>query len=173
MTREEAERIIVGLLQRARANFERDGDLVSVAFILAARAPDGRVLDPPGLVIMPTPWANVEEKDRYVAKIAELAEQTKAIGVFFLNEAWWKVVGPGEAGARAVRRAARRGVEREPERQEVIVLSAEHLAWKGVRMWKADITRDETGAPTLGPFAELPEMSETTGRMFGLLPVRH
>jgi hypothetical protein len=87
-----------------------------------------------------------------------------AVGVAVISEAWL-------ARSEGPRDALPANLSTYAGREEVLFVAVEHRAIDGgaTRCWRASITRDAAGVPTLGPFL-LTAGGETSGRMVGLLP---
>ena len=95
-----------------------------------------------------------------------LLVRERARGVAVMGEVWYA---SQEAGA--TRSALPADLSTYEGRRERVVVMVEHraIADSVARMWRAEITRDGSGAPTLGPWA-LGEGETYSGRMVGLLP---
>lgn len=150
-TREGVEEYVVQVVQRgARLNFEHDGYLRTVAFVLVTRdiktgqdLPDGV-----GIVVVGCdPFRGEEDKDNFANGIRQIAKDGRAVGVVFLSEVWSVFYNaPKEGDGDKILKemeawyASGRSLESHPNRQECLYMVLEHKT--GHRVWQCWIHRD-------------------------------
>jgi hypothetical protein len=139
------------LFESARGNFERDGHLVPVAFLLAQRDPETQKPYPrTGVLPVVVDFGpNGDHKSQAIQAVKALGEKADAFAVIWIAEAWMKTMGK-EATQTDLDRMQQNGVEAEADRTECIHAILDHPQLQ--RMWVAPITRDSAGKPTLGSF---------------------
>lgn len=111
-------------------------------------------------LVVPMPSS---DKDVAIKMMKELFEITKAIRYIFVDEAWVLTAKLGEIDEE---RTMRDGIRNNPNREEAVIFMAEDRD----RMMTARrmITRS-SGNPDLGPLIFDDDMTESMGRMVGLL----
>lgn len=144
-------------LTLARAMFEEMGE-IGVRQALIDTGNGGRAL-----AAIP----NVRgHRDAIMDALRALLRRERAVGVAVLSESWHA---PQPAGV--PRSALPADLSTYEGRLECVSAFVEHRALEGgaTRVWRAEITRDTAGAPTLGPW-QLGVGETYSGRMVGLLP---
>jgi hypothetical protein len=145
---------------------ERDRVIPLVGIVATWNAPARRSFaEPTGIeILMPDmdagPTFDQVERQKTLASrfIRRLAIESKAIGVVTAMECWLTT------------NMSFRGKDfaKDPERQEVIVLLAEHIRFPAARLLTAKISRDAAGKGTAAPYVEN-EGVRMSGRFTDLL----
>lgn len=119
------------LIPLARANLERDGHLLPVAFIFTRDYTGGEIVG--------CPWHDNEEKEQAIIVLRERCRDMDACAIAMLNEAWQANIPDGKWDGTPASQM--------PDKKEVVILYVEELdgCWRGT----ADITR-ANGRPTFG-----------------------
>jgi hypothetical protein len=153
----------------ARANFERDGELIPIAAFLMTKNPETREeLPGPQVAFLPLidGALNPENKDKLAEFIRMFAERAGCIGYVMCVEAW------ALEGSKADFASVEGEVSKHPDRKEVVMCNFEHVGFEGSRLWMADIDR-ASGTPTLKEFADFSVTGPgavSGGRFVGVLP---
>ncbi len=147
-------------LDIARRIFDGQGQLARVAY----------VEDPRGRHLFPVPVPHPSQPrvgDALMRALADVLAANGAVGVAQLAECWTVATTAEGRQAMPVDLADADG------RVEVVMVLVEHYDVEGglTRAWRAAITRDAAGRPTLGPWL-LTTGSVASGRMIGLLRPR-
>lgn len=152
--------LMVGMKQ----NFERDGYLAPVAFLVGcdrpaqprARVGQFTVMEvmPNVVLISTSQLESSEDKRRFAYLIRGCAAASHAAGVLFGSEAWLATVAPNDE--EKIARIARDGVESLADHREGIIVLLEHRGLTNrIAQWQADIERDGKTV-TLKDFVDLP-----------------
>lgn len=180
-TREGALELVASIMNTMRENFQRDGYLTPVAFVIMTTDPRNNTTleEPQVAVVFPSSMSDEDEKDGFREALGKIVQQSHAIGVLLGVEAWTASLdqkalsdeekkNPEEAIKRKMRN--RRPSEM-PDRKEGLFVTFEHRAFGAKTMsWHAEITRNQKNEPSLGDF-EGGEMDRAEGRFAQFLPV--
>jgi hypothetical protein len=167
---EGAEKWVHEMLEIARGNFEKDGELTPVAFFLMTRHPETKKDFPePQIAIVAIGDGLAPGRKEQLSEFLHMfAERSNAIGYLMATEAWGV---EGDAADKKFMREYREGdIEKRADRTEMIWCSFEHRGFEGTRTWRGMITRDAANKPTLSTFLELPRGGRVEGRFSGVLP---
>jgi len=166
-TLEDATKKLRPIMRAVKANIERDGYLHPVAFILSTRNPDtGAFHEGVALSVISVKGDfGQENRDQFTEQVRSFALASGALAVAFISEAW--SLQKTKLSAADKQLLALEGVEGHPDRQEVVVVTLEHL--RGFRSWKAPLARVE-GDVRLGRFVAQPKLRQTKVAQF--LPER-
>jgi hypothetical protein len=154
----------------ARANFERDRELIPVAFVFATFDPVRRKHHPPTVFVVGAKggiFHNTEEKDAFDRELRRLVREHRALAVGLVAEAW--SVRSAQLSVEQQAHAEKHGLKDHPDRIEIVTITLEHT--EGHRQWEAVISRPESDPdhPTLGEFVEA-AVEWNVGRFTNLLP---
>lgn len=135
------------LLDRTRDEFVNEGSIDRARALLISNCdPDGNDLGRPCIHMIPALMEfNPAGKDEFASIIVEHARRVDAFGVIFISEAWVVEL----AGRPAADKS--RPPSEHPDRKEVVYATLEHRR-VGQIAWRAYISRDAEGKPTLGPW---------------------
>lgn len=152
--------------------FLRHGVLRPMATLLATRDPQTLEAypQPRGTLLIPTSFCSLSDRQIFSGKITELARRTAALGVVFASEAWEARPATPETRAAALAAARAGRLEQYPERMETLFYSFQRVGSSVARTWRASITRDANGKPSLGAFIEELDTVELVGLFTNLMP---
>jgi hypothetical protein len=151
--------------EKLKADFEKDGYVAPLSFVVMTKDPSGLTLPEPGLGIVPALFPDAEAKDHYAKTLIGICEVTEAIGLIQASECWIKTLAVTE-------NIPTGGLEHVEGREEIVNLQLSHLGYPAgyERMWFAKIIRTADGKATLGEFDESLQLHKAEGRFTGLLP---
>lgn len=150
-----------------KANFEKDGSLLSVAFVEIVRdLQSGEMLPEPTIAVLPAVFTNRASKDRFAKMIAEVVELGGSQMVALANETW---IG---TSPEAERYHDEHGtLVGAPGVEEALIIQIEFPEKYESQM--AYITRDPAGRPRVGPWKKHSgPKSSITGRLAGFIKKR-
>ncbi len=136
----------------ARENFNNYGEVRPIWFMLVQCDDNGKPMDCPHIAMM---LGGDPDKDREVARVAQVCKVTKAVGIVHVCEAWMTQVSL-LTDPRSVKPSAARN------REEVVIVTSEHVSGKATTS-KAVID------PKTRKLGDWESMPGGKGRMFGLL----
>ena len=111
-----------------------------------------------------------DNKDLTVAMARAAFKMCDAVRYLFVDEAWTVMV-TGPDADRLLEEVVRSGASNHPQRQEIIMISAEDEA-EGQLLARRTIIRPKGAKPYLGPLVIDTETRQSEGRFVGLLPQR-
>ncbi|HEY3445559.1 MAG TPA: hypothetical protein VGK67_04300 [Myxococcales bacterium] len=159
-----ARKFAAEVMEDMRLNFERDGHLAPVAFVVAAVDPKtGKHLQHPQTIVVPLDLRDAQKKEESARELRELAHQTRAVLVLTGLESRVSMFAV-PAGASPTARPAMPPM---PQRTEVVCVTLEHR--NATTTWFAKISRDGLGKPTIGKF-ELQDLVDLGGVFGDFLP---
>lgn len=148
-----AQKFLRIMLPLVRLNFEREGSVMPVAFLLLAKDMDtGEVLPHPRLAIIPMPWESTEERLGMLARLREVARRFDASISLFVCEVWYAEDAKeklGEIQAHVARHGSLEGYPGCKERVSALLEYADQA-----EVWDAEITRDPN---VLKDFSQVPD----------------
>jgi hypothetical protein len=141
-----ADKMMVG----ARFNFETDGFLQPVVFMLAMTDPGtGELLAGPGMLMVTPHDPESVDSETFLAEVREVAERASAYATLLISEAWG-VFRPRANEEFALANVMFDGaLDEHPERCKLILALLERPT--GRKLWVSPITR-QGEASTCGPF---------------------
>jgi len=148
----------VALRAMARRSFEEDGFHGVITLFFASR--EGRN----GVIAVPQMCGI--GKDEYALTLRMVGADPDVSGSVILFEGWHAEL--GQADAKEIARWAGR-ISEHPNRTESVCMILDHQR-AGKHSWRAEITRDADGRPTLGEWREEARPLEERGRFVGLVP---
>jgi hypothetical protein len=162
-TVEGAKLLMRDIARLATGNFNRDGFLTQVAFVVMTRNPkNGEPIDPtPAIIPMPPITPEVPDqmvhalKDQFEAIITQVLDQGNGIAVLIVSECW---KAPPEKAQEAIEwLKAGKTLAHFPGRleQAFVTLCHKELKNESVAMW-AEIVREDGIPPRLGNWHEEP-----------------
>lgn len=156
---EERERYV---LDTARAIFNKHGGFVRTLILRTGNHPKITKLM---TITLDVPY---ELADEVPVIIQAMASSVKARQLYLCMETWYSVVSREEGDKIFAGEAPRIQPRLDPSRKEAMMVTSEDaFRLPPIRSWKAEITRDAKGKPTLHPWESFPMQS---GRMVHLLP---
>jgi hypothetical protein len=147
-----AQKFLRIMLPMVALNFERDGHVLPVAFLLTTKDADtGEMLAHPRLAIVPMPWGTTEERLCMLANLHELALRMGTVISLFVCEVWYAEAAENllEVQAHLAQKGSLEGYPGCKERVSAL-LEYEDQA----EVWNAEITRDPN---TVKDFSQVPD----------------
>lgn len=165
-----ASTVMEQVMALARVNFERDRELIPVAFVFGTFDPVRRKSHPPTVFVVSAKGGvlhNTEEKTAFDRELRRITREHRAVAVGLVAEAW--SVRCAQLSPEQEKHAEDHGLSDHPDRIEIVTVTLEHT--EGHRQWEAIITRPEHDPdhPTLGEFVET-HVEWNIGRFTNLLP---
>lgn len=148
------------ILDTARKLFNEHGELLRTVILRTGIKPQKLML-----FTLDIPYEEAEVAPHI---IRAAAQSVRAQQLYLAMEAWYSVASKEEYERIAGGEAPRVQPRNNPDRREALVVTSEDaFRVPPSRSWKAEITRDAKGKPTVGPWEDFPMSS---GRMTSLLP---